>query len=174
LNGQDSGQGDALFFATAEVVGGSVEAGGDSHLLQCGPGSGFGFRTGEARLEGAEGDVIEDGGKEELVVGVLEEEADFAAKSGEVGGGDGEVADVEFAFASEDSIEVEEEGGFAGAVGAEDGDAFGLVEMEVDSAEGPEAVVVGEREVAGADDAAHWAPPEPRASMARWMRSARA
>ena len=51
--------------------------------------------AGEAEVGRAEGDVVGHGGQEELVVGVLEHEADPAADLGQVGVDHGQAGDVD-------------------------------------------------------------------------------
>ena len=103
-------------------------------------------------MERAEGDVFEDGGHEELIVGVLKDIADFAADIGEGVVGEGDAADAEVAFAADEAGEVEQKRCFAGAVGAEDGDGFPGGELEVDAAEGWGAVGIGVMQAADVDD----------------------
>ena len=52
----------------------------------------------------------------------------------------------------EDAVEVQDEGGLAGAVGSEEGDAFALVHMEVHAEQRLVAVGVGVREAAHVED----------------------
>ena len=89
IAGEDSGKAGAALSAGAQVVGGSVVQAGQADL---GKGAGDAvadFAVIEAELLGAEGDILEDGGAEELVVGVLKEQANLAADGGEIGRGNG-------------------------------------------------------------------------------------
>jgi hypothetical protein len=166
LAGEDAGETDAAFFAAGEVMGGAAFKAGEADAIEAFAGAGGDIGGGQAELFGAEGDVFEHGGAEELVVGVLEEEADLAADAGEVGGGGGLAEDADGAVVigviGEQAVEVEKKGGFAGAVGADKPDAFAFGDGEGDVTEGGGAVGVVEVEVGDLDDV-HF---HPRAHMA--------
>ncbi len=110
-----------------------------------------GVQLGAAQPGGgrAEGDVLADGRHEELVVGVLEDDADLAADLGHVGAADREPGDGDGARASgEDAVQVQDEGGLAGAVRAEQGDPLAAPDGQVHPEEGLVAVGVGVGEAA--------------------------
>ena len=146
---EGAGDGDALAFAAGELVGAVFEAGFEAEGGEEGDGFGFGgpgaddgFVEGGADHGGEEG-VFEDGEFGEEVV-ELEDEAEGVVA--EVGAGPAGGV-FEGLSAEEDAAGVGgvegagdmEEGGFAGAGGAHDGDEFALVKGEGDAAEDLEA-----------------------------------
>ena len=99
----------------------------------------------DPEVGGTEGDVVADRRHEQLVIGILEDDADALADFAQVRLGDREPADPDLAgAATEDAVEVEDERGLAGAVRAEESDPFALVDGEVDSEE--RTVAIGVRE----------------------------
>ena len=77
--------------------------------------------VGEAHVQGPKGDVIEDGGAKELVVGVLKDEPHPGAHP--AGGAlvHLEPRDAHPALASQEAVQVQEERGLARAVGPHEG-----------------------------------------------------
>ena len=134
---QCAGDGDALLLAAAEgggLVGGAVV---DLEFLQQLAGAGFGLTEGGAGDEGWDADVLQGGEFGQEVVG-LEDEADvlvaeacevFLFEAADVGVAVAEGAGVGTVEGAEDL----EEGGLAGAGGADDGDhlAPGYLERDV-------------------------------------------
>ena len=110
----------------------------------------------EAEVGRAEAHVLADRAHEQLVVGVLEHDADPAPDLGDVVLGDRQPADGDAPGAGdEDAVEVQHQRGLAGAVGAEQGDALALVDVEVDAEQRLVAVGVGEREAVDVEDRSH-------------------
>jgi hypothetical protein len=101
--------------------------------------------AGEAEVGGPEGHVLADGGHEELVVGVLEDDAHAPAHLGDVGVVDAEAVDPDGAGGGpQDAVEVEHQRGLAGPVGPEDGDALAGRDGQVHVPQRPVAVRVVE------------------------------
>lgn len=82
--GEEAGEADAAFLPAAEVMGCAFFQAGERDFGEGVGDTGGDLVVGEVELLWAEGDVFEDGGTEELVVGVLEEEAEFTADLREV------------------------------------------------------------------------------------------
>jgi len=109
-----------------------------------------GFRP--AQLQGAEGYLIEDGGIEQLHVGILEHQANAATESQSEGVveemffGDFVAAEPDGAGLAEDqSVQQAEQRGFAGSVGAQQCDAAAWRNVEGQVVDGGDAfVLVGE------------------------------
>ena len=80
VENHNGGDGDALLFAAGEAVRGAVAQVGDVEGGKCGFNSFADARFGPAELQGTEGEFVEDGGIEELDVGILEDQADAAAE----------------------------------------------------------------------------------------------
>ena len=152
---EDGSEGGQASFAAGEVVCGAICGVVEAEVIECltGPALGVGGRV--SVVEGAEGDVFEEGRQEELVVGVLEHEADPAA---DVPGGvvlDGGPVDVDAAgLGEEEPVEVEEEGALPRAVGAEERHALAWLDREGQVAQDGLPTGVGEAEVFDAQ-AAH-------------------
>ena len=88
---------------------------------------------GQPDVERPERDVLIDGAGEELIVGVLEDEADGGAQRGEAGAvvGHGLSAEKHGAGGRPiGAVEVQEQRRLAGAVGADDGQAPALAHLE--------------------------------------------
>ena len=103
---------------------------------------------GQAEVARAEGDVLADGGHEQLVVGVLEDDADPPPDLLQVPLGDRQPGDLHAAApAAQDAVEVQHQGGLAGAVGPEQRDPLAALDAQVDAVERLVSVGVGEREV---------------------------
>ncbi len=150
-----SGDGGALFLAAGEsdsaLANHGLEAAGELEDLVSDVGDGGGlFDLLGGGVRGAEGDVVADGvGEEE---GLLRDEADVSAEGLEGEGADGAVVDEDGAGVGvlEAGDEVDE-GGFAGAGGAYDGEAAAGGDAEVDVVEDGGTVGVGEGQVAEFD-----------------------
>jgi hypothetical protein len=110
------------------------------------------FGAAQAQVGGAERDVLADGRHEELVVGVLEDDADPAPDLPQallVLGVDELAAHVHRAeTAVQDPVEVQDEGRLARPVGAEQRHALALADGDVHAVQGLGAVGVGVREAA--------------------------
>ena len=122
----------------------------------------------QAQLAGAKGNIFVHGGADELVVRVLEKQADplahgikglwrerFAADPNTGLGG---------RVLGQQAIEVEQEGGFARAIRAEHGDALVLGDGKGELVERQPGSRVAVGEVANLDGSVHF---QPRAHMAR-------
>ena len=107
----------------------------------------------QAEVGRAEGDVLPDPGHEQLVVRVLEDDPDAAADLGEIRPGDRQAGDGDRAGAGgQDAVEVEDQGGLARAVGAEQRHPFPGVDVQVDTEQGLVSVRVGVGEAADIED----------------------
>ncbi len=96
-----------------------------------------------ALVDGAKGDVVEDGGGEELVIGILEDEADGGADGAQVLLVDGQPTGVDLtSLRQQQAVEVEKQGGLAGTVGADQGDFLAGLDLEGDVREGLAAIRV--------------------------------
>ena len=78
-HGQDRGDGDATALPEAEVVRGTGAVVGHADLVECAVDGGVQVRAGHAEVGRSEGHVVAHGRHEQLVVGVLEDDADPAA-----------------------------------------------------------------------------------------------
>lgn len=103
---------------------------------------------GQAEIAGAERDVVGDGGHEQLVVGVLEDDADPAAHLPQVPALDRQAGHRHpAAAAAEDAVEVQHERGLARAVGSQHRHPFTALQPEVHPVQRLVPVGVGEGEV---------------------------
>lgn len=146
VHGQHGGERHPPALADAQVVrrpgGGVGHADRGEALLD--PGLELG--AGEPEVRRAEGDVPADRGHEELVVGVLEDDADPSADLAEVVVVDGQaVHDDAAGVGTQDPVEVQHEGGLARAVRPEDGEPLARSHPQVQAVQRPVAVRVGER-----------------------------
>jgi hypothetical protein len=152
--GEDAGEADAAFFAGGKPMGRALFEADQADFVE---GIGDKLREvsgGQAELLWAEGNVFEDGGAEELVVGVLKEEPDGSADVFEVVGDDGRTVDPDGGGGEglgEDAVEVLEDGGLARAVGADEGDGFAGGDGKAHVRHRSRAVAVGEVEAADVD-----------------------
>ena len=152
---EDAGDGDALALAAgkgdaalADVGFVAVAEPGDEVVGIGGPGGGDDFILGGAGP--AVADVLGDGAGEEDVV--LHDDSDLAADGLDVVGGDGFVVDEDFAGGGiVEAGEEGDDGAFAGAAGADEGDHFAGLDGEVDVVEGGLADAVAEGDVAELD-----------------------
>ncbi len=135
---EGAGEGDALLFAAGELDGVMITAVGEADVVEEGFGAGGGI-SGEAGEFGGEEDVFFGGeGGDELIR--LEDEAEFAgAEEGErVFTEAGDFIAVELDGAAGGGIEAgeeAEEGAFAGAGGAHDGNELALGNVEINTAQ---------------------------------------
>ena len=109
-------------------------------------------------MQGTEGQFIEHRGVEELDIGILEHQADLAAESKRKGGflelhsGDGLAAEGEIAGLRKDqAVEDAEQGGFAGTIRSQKGDALAPVHAEGKVVQGSRPVIPI-NQVAGGED----------------------
>lgn len=137
LAGEEPRQADSFAFADAELGriarAGVGQADGSQGLRH----TAADFIEAEAGVERSEGDVVLDRGAEELVVGVLKQQSDLASNERKLGGDDWNSRDVNGRFAGafwqgggQQAIEVEQQGRFSCAAGADEGDPFALAETE--------------------------------------------
>ena len=99
----------------------------------------------QAQVGRPERDVLADGGHEQLVVGVLEDDADAATDLAQVRLHHGQAADGDGAPCGRvDAVEVQHQGGLAGAVGPEHRDLLAIAYDQIDAVERWAAVGVGE------------------------------
>ena len=143
--------------AEAEVVGRAPGVAGHPDRVQRRLDPVLELMTPISEVGRAEGDVVADGGGEELVVGVLEHDPDPAADLAQVGLLDPQAVDDDAAgAAAERAVEVQDEGRLAGAVGAEDRDPLAAGDGEVHAEQRLVPVRIGERQVADLEhDVAH-------------------
>ena len=90
---------------------------------------------GQAQVQRAERHVFQNRGHEQLLVGILKHHADLGADLFERCVRQRQTADFDGTFASQQSVQVQDEGGLAGSVGAEQRHGFSGVEMKVDAIE---------------------------------------
>jgi hypothetical protein len=132
FDGEESGQGDALFLAAGEGVWLAA-------LVACeadgpyGPGDPtLHLLAGDAKVLEAEGDVVLDEGSDEAVLGVLEENtevlADLEGFCGRVVVGDEHPSRDGF----QEAVQEADEGGLAAAVRADHTDVLAGAELEAD------------------------------------------
>ncbi len=162
LVGEGAGDGDALLLAAVEGVGEVAGAVADAEVIEEFGGAAAGWAWGDVVDFEGDGDVFE-GGEEGDEVGLLEDEAEVLTAVG---------AEVdEGALAVEDPLSAEgeaaggggvdeadggEEGGFAGAAGAEEGDDFARGEAEGDVVHGDDLGVAGAVDFGEADGLDGW------------------
>ena len=109
---------------------------------------------GQAHVERPERHVVEDGGAEELVVRVLEHEANLGADAADGVLADRHPGDPHRAvLGPERAVELEHQRALAGAVRADQGHLLAGRDPEVDAAQGLEAVRVSEVDVLELDGA---------------------
>ena len=120
-----------------------------------------------SQLLGTEGHVLGDGGTEQLVVGILENQTDLASDGSEVGAGDGlaryQHASIVGRLFGQEAIQVEEQGRLARPVGSHEADALAAADLEADPAQGLGAIVIAIAQVAHHYGGLHC---HPRAHMA--------
>ena len=105
------------------------------------------LRAREPEVRRPEPDVGPHRAHEQLVVGVLEDDADPAPDLAQVLARHRQAADRDLpAPGREDAVEVQHERGLAGAVGPQERDPLTLLDPEIDAVQRLVAVGVGERE----------------------------
>ena len=125
LHRQHGGDGDALLLADAEMVRDAVHVVAHIHGSECITHARAHFLLGQALVNRAERDVVEHRGREELVVGLLKNQADGGAHLDEVGlravrhvdAADAHLAGSGF----ENAVQMKNQRAFAGAVRTEQG-----------------------------------------------------
>ena len=133
LHGQDRGQGDQLLFAPGEIIGHPVLEAFKSQPLHGLPGN---LQCRGRRLpliKGTEGDVLQDGGTEELIVGILEEQAHLLPDRHEILlFADCLSEDDDFArLGAEQAHDQVQQGGLAAAVGTDEAEVFARQELKI-------------------------------------------
>ncbi len=142
--------------------------------------AGVEFRSAQAEVRGPESHVVADGRHEQLVVGVLEDDAHPAADLGQGVPADRHTGDLDRAtpgadVAPEDSVEVQHEGRLAGTVGPEQGHPFAAVDVQIDPGQCACAIGIGEGEAADVEHRSRHRPTTPhRAAIAATAGSAAA
>ena len=101
----------------------------------------------QAEIQRAEGDVLTDGGHEQLVVRVLEHEPDRGAQLADVA----DAGHVERAVTGQQAVQVQHQRRLAGAVGSEHGDPLALRHRQIDAVEPDDSVRVAVPQSAGDD-----------------------
>ena len=154
LHGERAGDGDALLLAAGEACGVGLGEGAHGDAVELAADAALDLGGLDAEVLGAEGDVVLHDRGDDLVVGVLEHEAEALARAavrGEVDVAAGEdllaqerhVAGVR----GEEPRQHEGERGLARAVGAQDADVLAGTDVERDVVEGERAALVAEGDV---------------------------
>ena len=154
LHGERAGDGDALLLAAGEARGVGLGEGAHGDAVELAADAALDLGGLDAEVLGAEGDVVLHDRGDDLVVGVLEHEAEALARAavrGEVDAAAGEdvlaqerhVAGVR----GEEPRQHEGERGLARAVGAQDADVLAGTDVERDVVEGERAALVAEGDV---------------------------
>ena len=153
IHGQDRGDRGATSLAATEAVGGAVGDVGRRHRGERGVDTAVDLFGPEAEVGGAERHVVANGVHEQLVVGVLEHEADTAADLRDRGRTERETVDGDRAAAwCQQSVHVQGQRGLAGPVRPEDRDALAGCDPELEVVEDqPLRAGVGERELVDLD-----------------------
>ena len=148
-HGQHGRDRDPAALAEGEVVRRAVGEVGDAHRAQGLHDPRVELGAAQPEVGRPERHVVAHGGHEQLVVGVLEDDADPASHLEQVRAGDRQPRDGDASRAGrEDAVEVQHQGRLARAVGAEQGDPLPRVHVQVD----PEQCLVAAR--VGVGDAA--------------------
>ncbi|EXI72105.1 MAG: hypothetical protein AW07_03381 [Candidatus Accumulibacter sp. SK-11] len=119
----------------------------------------------QPQVQRTEGDVVEDPRHEELIVGVLEEQADAASQGCKGVAAEREAGDAHAACLRQQAAgEVQQGGRLAGAVGADDRQSLAITDLKRDPTQRAGAIGVGMAEIADFDDRArhHDIPPMAR------------
>ena len=149
VHGEHRRDGDPSPLAEGQVVRRPVGELGHAHLCQGLEHPGVELVAAQPEVARPERHVVADRRHEQLVVGVLEDDADAAPDLGEVVLGDGQAGHRDGAGpGGQDAVEVQHERGLAGAVRAQHGDPFAAVHVEVHAEERLVPVGVGERQAA--------------------------
>lgn len=168
-----SGETGAAFFAVAQMMCGALVKTGQADLGQRALDPIGNGRFVHAKLSWAEAHVLSDRRAKKLVIRVLKNDADAAADSSQIFGRDGLAQNFHSPIGGrlfrENAVQMKQQGGFAGAVGAQQGHALAGRDGEADSAQGFGPVVVAVRQL-GDFDGVHF---QPRAHMASKILSAR-
>lgn len=141
-HGEDPGQSDPTLFAAGKTGRVAVRQVRNGKLREGFVGAGGDFRFREAQIAGAECDVLANGLRHELIVGILENQPDAAADGGEIAALDGDAIHEDASAPDGDEPEnALEEGGFTGAIAAEQGNGGRLrgVDREREIAHGPDS-----------------------------------
>ena len=145
LHREHGGHGDPAALPERQVVRRAVDEVEHPDLVERIDDPRLELRAAQAGVGGPELHVVAHRRHEQLVVGVLEDHARPGvgppARLASVTGRPD--TDDRPGAGGEDAVEVEHQGGLAGAVGPEQGDAFALVHVEVDAEQGLVAVGVG-------------------------------
>ncbi len=152
LHGEDGGDRDRPLLAAGEAVGRALR-----EVLRADAREGLRdprphVLGREPEVQRPEAHILGDGRHEQLVVRVLEDHADRPADVGQRVLCDRDAADVDGAVRRrQQAVQVQQQRGLAGAVGADDGDRLAVPDLEGDALERLRPVGVGEAQVADAD-----------------------
>jgi hypothetical protein len=152
-HGQHGGDGHAAPLPEGQVVRGPVGEVGHAHGLEGLDDAGVELRAPDTEVRRTERDVVAHRRHEELVVGVLEDQAHPSPDLEQVGLGDRQPGDGDRPVARpEDAVEVEDERGLPGTVRAEQGDPLPRVHVQVDAEQGLVAARVRVRDLPEVED----------------------
>mgnify|MGYP006955966709 CR=1 FL=1 len=140
-------QGHTAALTEAEVmrraVGVSVHADGPKCVVD----GGVEVVAAQTEVGGTEGNILSHSRHEQLIVWILEHDPHPPPNLGEIGLGDWKTSDRDAAVRGRvNAIEVQDQCGLSGAIGAEHGNAFAMPDREVDSVECEVPVGIGERD----------------------------
>ena len=143
---QDAGDRDPLLLTGAQMIGSAFERMRHADALQDRSRPRQRIVGGQAQVQRAERHVFQNRGHEQLLVGILKHHADLGADLLERRVGQRQAADFDGAFATQQSVQVQDEGGLAGSVGAEQRHGFSGIEMKVDAVErlGPVGILIAQ------------------------------
>ena len=166
--GQHPGQTDEALLAMAEAMGFALAEAFQPRRSQTLLHQGVHLRPGFAELSGAKGDIFEYGRRDQLIIWVLKQQPDFAADLLDTSSCDGLATDPDSRLGGQGfgqkAVDVKEQGGFAGAVGAKDTHALAGCHLERDGIERQPPTRVTVRKLYDFDRRGHF---HTRAHMAR-------
>ena len=126
-----------------------------AHRIQGGDDAALDFGALQAHVQRSERDVLAHRRHEQLVIRVLEDQADVSADLPQRPRADRDACDLDFALAQQEAVEAQHQGRLAGAVRAEHGDPLAVRHVQLDAVQRQVAVGVAVADAARVDGAAH-------------------
>jgi len=165
-HGQHGGHAHALALAEAQMMRGPLGRVTHVHFVKglCDPTLYVG--TVEVHVERAEGYVVEDGGHEELVVRVLEDEPHLQAHLFQPAVVHGDAADRHSPGAVQQAVQVQKQRGLAGPVRADQGHPFARRNGQAYAPQGLRAVRISEAQAFDGDHLTHARTPQAKSAAA--------
>ena len=152
IHAEHRGDGDALLFAGAQVMAEAILVGAHAYTLERMPRSLAHLGGGQPHVQRPEGHILDDRRRKQLVVRILEHQADRGADCVKVVVAHGSTTNAHLARAAQDAVQMQQQRALASAVRSHQRHLLSGLDGERHAAQGRLTIRIAEREIIDGDD----------------------